>query len=74
MLPSLLPHQLGRIRFIYFGEGGMSIPVAPLLGWRYLLLRLIRHPQTIALRTLLKKKAPLSRRRVFGLSLMRAIL
>ena len=74
MLPSLLPHQLGRIRFIYFGEGGMSIPVAPLLGWRYLLLRLIWHPQTIALRTLLKKKAPLSRRRAFGLSLMRAIL
>jgi hypothetical protein len=58
MLPGLLPDQLGRIRFIYFDEGGISVPVAPLLGWRYRLLRLIWHPQTIALRALLKKKAP----------------
>jgi hypothetical protein len=57
MLPSLLPDQLGRIRFIYFDESGKSIPVAPLLGWRYRLLRLIWHPQTIALRALLKKKS-----------------
>ena len=58
MLPASLPDHLGRIRFIYFDEAGMAIPVAPLLGWRYRLLRLIWHPQTIALRALLKKKIP----------------
>jgi hypothetical protein len=63
MLPASLPDHLGRIRFIYFDEAGMAIPVAPLLGWRYRLLRLIWHPQTIALRALLKKKAPRVRQR-----------
>ena len=58
MLPASLPDHLGRIRFIYFDEAGMAIPVAPLLGWRYRLFRLIWHPQTIALLALLKKKVP----------------